>query len=173
MKNYPVRYTIRPLNPAAHRFEVSCEVATPAPEGQRFSLPAWIPGSYLIRDFARHIVAIRAEAGGKPVHLCKLDKQTWQAEALPAGRALTVTCEIHAWDLSVRGAHLDQTHGFFNGTSVFLRVLGPEVAAGPQHADRGHHANTRSRSGASPFMVRTSLAPHASSSRWQAPSSTP
>lgn len=127
MKYYPVRYTIRPLNPAAHRFEVSCEVATPAPEGQRFSLPAWIPGSYLIRDFARHIVAIRAEAGGKPVHLCKLDKQTWQAEALPAGRALTVTCEIHAWDLSVRGAHLDQTHGFFNGTSVFLRVLGQET----------------------------------------------
>ena len=64
MKNYPVRYTIRPLNPAAHRFEVSCEVATPAPEGQLFSLPAWIPGSYLIRDFSLHIVAIRAEAGG-------------------------------------------------------------------------------------------------------------
>ena len=100
----------------------------PAPEGQRFSLPAWIPGSYLIRDFARHIVAIRAEAGGKPVRLCKLDKQTWQAEPLPAGKALTVTCEIHAWDLSVRGAHLDQTHGFFNGTSVFLRVLGQESA---------------------------------------------
>ena len=78
MKNFPVRYTIRPLNPAAHRFEVSCEVATPAPEGQRFSLPAWIPGSYLIRDFARHIVSIRAESAGQEVRLDALDK-------LPAG----------------------------------------------------------------------------------------
>jgi predicted metalloprotease with PDZ domain len=122
----PVRYVLCPAHPAAHRFTVSCTVAEPAPAGQRFALPAWIPGSYLIRDFARHIVAIRAEAGGKPVRLDKLDKHTWRAAPLKPGMALTVTCEIHAWDLSVRGAHLDQTHAFFNGCSVFLRVLGQE-----------------------------------------------
>ncbi len=126
MKNQPIHYAIRPLNPAAHRFEVTCTVASPDPTGQRFSLPAWIPGSYLIRDFARHIVAIRAEASGQPVPLTKIDKHTWQAPPLKQATALTVTCEIHAWDLSVRGAHLDATHGFFNGTSVFLRVAGQE-----------------------------------------------
>ena len=126
MKKTPVCYTIRPLNPEAHRFEVSCSVSCPDPAGQRFALPAWIPGSYLIRDFARHIVAIRGESGGKPVRLRKIDKHTWEAVP-PAGTApLTITCEIHAWDLSVRGAHLDETHGFFNGTSVFLRVIGQE-----------------------------------------------
>ncbi len=128
MKNTPIRYAIRPADPAAHLFEVSCRVDRPDPAGQRFALPAWIPGSYLIRDFARHIVAIKAEAGGKPVTLQKTDKHTWQAEALPAKQALTVTCTVYAWDLSVRGAHLDRTHGFFNGTSVFLRVLGQEEA---------------------------------------------
>jgi predicted metalloprotease with PDZ domain len=122
----PVRYAIRPAHPAAHRFTVSCTVAAPAPGGQRFALPAWIPGSYLIRDFARHIVAIRAEAGGATVRLEKLDKHTWRAAPVKNGRALTVTCEIHAGDPSVRGAHLDQTHAFFNGASVFLRVLGQE-----------------------------------------------
>ncbi|MBW7901539.1 MAG: M61 family metallopeptidase [Rhodocyclaceae bacterium] len=128
MKTPPIRYAIRPADPAAHLYEVSCRVERPDPAGQRFALPAWIPGSYLIRDFARHVVAIAAEAGGKPVALQKLDKHTWQAAAVPAKQALTVRCTVYAWDLSVRGAHLDRTHGFFNGTSVFLRALGHEDA---------------------------------------------
>ncbi|MDR0576054.1 MAG: PDZ domain-containing protein [Candidatus Accumulibacter sp.] len=128
MDSVPVRYAIRPARPAAHRFTVSCTVAAPDPAGQRFALPAWIPGSYLIRDFARHVIAIRAEAGGKPVRLDKLDKHTWRAAPAGKGQALTVTCEIHAWDLSVRGAHLDTTHAFFNGASVFLRALGREAS---------------------------------------------
>ena len=124
----PIRYTLRPSAPEAHRFEVNCTVSLPDPAGQRFALPAWIPGSYLIRDFARHIISIRAEAGGKPVRLSKIDKHTWQAAPLKSSEPLTVTCEVYAWDLSVRGAHLDTTHAFFNGTCVFLRVLGQENA---------------------------------------------
>ena len=122
----PIRYTLTPAEPTTHLFHVRCRVAQPDPAGQRFALPAWIPGSYLIRDFARHIVAIRAEAGGKPVPLTKIDKHTWQAAPVKAKQALTLHYEVYAWDLSVRGAHLDRTHGFFNGTSVFLRVLGQE-----------------------------------------------
>ncbi|MCX7890937.1 MAG: PDZ domain-containing protein [Burkholderiales bacterium] len=119
-----LRYTICPKHPEAHLFEVTCTVVDPDPAGQRFALPAWIPGSYLIRDFARHVVAIRAESAGRRVALAKVDKHTWRAA--PVSRALTVTATVYAWDLSVRGAHLDATHGFFNGTSVFLRVLGRE-----------------------------------------------
>ena len=89
-------------------------------------MPAWIPGSYLVREFAKHIVSIRAEAGGKAVRLKKLDKHTWQAAPVKGSEPLTITMTVYAWDLSVRGAHLDTTHGFFNGTSVFLRVLGQE-----------------------------------------------
>lgn len=55
----------------------------PAADGQRFALPAWIPGSYLIHDFARHIIAIAAESDGKPVRLVKCDKHTWQAAPAP------------------------------------------------------------------------------------------
>ncbi|PKO56565.1 MAG: peptidase M61 [Betaproteobacteria bacterium HGW-Betaproteobacteria-21] len=120
----PIRYFIRPLRPEAHLFEVSCTVSDPDPAGQRFSLPAWIPGSYMIREFARHIVSLRAESAGEPVWLDKLDKHTWQAASVTAGKALTLHYEVYAWDLSVRTAHLDQTHGFFNGTSVFLAPAG-------------------------------------------------
>jgi len=123
-----ILYRITPIRPEAHIFEVSCTVTDPDPEGQRFALPAWIPGSYLVRDFARHIVAIRANLGssgrGRALSVEKLDKHTWRCE--PATGPITVTCEVYAWDLSVRGAHLDTTHAFFNGTSVFLRVLGKE-----------------------------------------------
>ncbi len=119
-----VEYRIRPANPGAHLFEVSCTVAEPDPAGQVFSLPAWIPGSYMIREFARNIVRLRAEVDGEPCALEKLDKHTWRAAAVPGARVLCVQYEVYAWDLSVRTAHLDTTHGFFNGTSVFLAVAG-------------------------------------------------
>ncbi len=121
----PIRYTISPAHPEAHLFRVSCTVADPDPDGQCFSLPAWIPGSYMIREFARNIVTLRAEAGGRAVRVEKLDKHTWRAAPLVGRKkALTLHYEVYAWDLSVRAAHLDQTHGFFNGTSVFLAVEG-------------------------------------------------
>jgi predicted metalloprotease with PDZ domain len=122
-----VQYAIVPKDLAGHLFEVTLTVAAPAPDGQVLALPAWIPGSYMIREFSRNIVQIRAEAGGKPVALTKLDKHSWRAA--PVDGALTVRYEVYAWDLSVRAAHLDQTHGFFNGTSVYLRVLGQEDLA--------------------------------------------
>ena len=128
MNKAPIHYVVFPAHPAAHRFEVRCVVESPDPTGQRFALPAWIPGSYLIRDFARNIVSIRAEAGGKPVALEKTDKHTWRAASLKQPAALTVVIEVYAWDLSVRGAHFDETHAFFNGTGTFLRVIGQEDA---------------------------------------------
>lgn len=139
----PIRYTITPKNLAAHTFEVTVTVLRPEREGQKFMLPTWIPGSYLIREFARHIVAIRAVADGRPVLITKIDKATWQCAPLPAAaRVLSVTYEVYAWDLSVRGAHLDETHGFFNGTSVFLLPLGMrsqpceiEILAHDQHPE--------------------------------------
>src|SRR5690606_10624393 len=99
-------------------------IAEPDPHGQVLSMPAWIPGSYLIRDFARHVVTIRAQSEGDPVELTKLDKSSWQAA--PVHAPLEVIAEIYAYDLSVRGAHLDTTHAYFNGPCVFLQVVGQE-----------------------------------------------
>lgn len=124
-----IQYSIRPSSPEAHIFSVTLIVKQPEETGQVLSLPAWIPGSYMIRNFARHIVSIRAHCEGEPVSLSRLDKQTWKA--LPVTGALALEYEVYAWDLSVRGAHLDTAHGFFNGTSVFLQVHGQEdVPAG-------------------------------------------
>jgi predicted metalloprotease with PDZ domain len=120
----PTHYAIRPADPAAHLFHVTCRVDRPDPAGQLFMLPAWIPGSYMIREFVRNVVRITALAGGRKLGLEKLDKHTWRAA--PARGPVELAYEVYAWDLSVRAAHLDESHGFFNGTSVFLLPIGLE-----------------------------------------------
>jgi predicted metalloprotease with PDZ domain len=122
-------YTLCPQFPETHCFLVTCRIARPDPAGQRVSLPTWIPGSYLIREFARNIITISASCehaeGTRAVALTKCDKATWQA-APTHGAPLTLRYQVYAWDLSVRAAHLDTTHAFLNASSVFLRVHGQE-----------------------------------------------
>ena len=119
-----LRYRIQPVRPEAHLYEVRLVVDEPHPDGQVFSMPAWIPGSYMIRDYARNVVAIRAESDGRQLELTKLDKSRWRTAAVD--KPVTVIAEIFAHDLSVRGAHLDTTHAYFNGPCVFLAVEGQE-----------------------------------------------
>ncbi len=118
------RYRIRVLNAAAHLFEVRLTVENPDPQGQIFALPAWTPGSYMIRDYARNVVAIRAEADGVGCTVSKLDKSRWRTA--PSQRAVTLVLEVYAHDESVRGAHLDTAHAYFNGSCVFPAVIGQE-----------------------------------------------
>ena len=119
-----IQYHIRPANPGAHLFVVRGTIPKPDKAGQLLTLPAWLPGSYLIRDFARHIVSLRAECAGQPVAVEKIDKQSWRCA--PCDDALIIEYEVYAFDESVRTAYLDNTRGFFNGSAVFLRVVGQD-----------------------------------------------
>ena len=120
----PLLYSLEPLDLSGHRLRATVRIAEPDLKGQIVSLPAWIPGSYLIRDFSRHIEHISARSGKQSVTLTKLDNHRWRVA--PCSGPLTITTVIYAWDLSVRGAHLDETHCFLNGTSVFLEVQGQQ-----------------------------------------------
>jgi predicted metalloprotease with PDZ domain len=115
-------YRIRPDRPEAHVFAVDLVVPCSTSDLLELSMPAWIPGSYMIRDFARNIVWIAASDSMGPIQLDKLDKQTWRLA--PRGDSVTLSYHVYAWELSVRSAHLDATHAYFNGPSLFLRVLG-------------------------------------------------
>ncbi|CBL46997.1 Peptidase M61 [gamma proteobacterium HdN1] len=119
-----IHYQIVPADPFAHIYQISLQIASPAREGQRLNLPAWIPGSYMIRDFARNIISLRARQGNQWVSVRKLDKSTWELGEVNG--PVIVEYEVYAWDLSVRAAHLDQNHAYFNGSSVFLAVVGQE-----------------------------------------------
>ena len=109
----------------SHHYRVTMTLPHPAPR-QRLSLPAWIPGSYLVREFARHLSDLKASQGRREVALTQIDKHTWEADCSGRG-ALTLSWRVYAFDSSVRCAWLDAQRGFFNGTGVFLRAEGREA----------------------------------------------
>jgi predicted metalloprotease with PDZ domain len=121
-----IRYRVRLADLDKHHFEVECRIDDPAPE-QRFSLPAWIPGSYLLRDFARLVVAVAARSGRDPLPVEKEDSATWVIRG--AGRTLTFTITVYALDQSVRGAWLDRQRGYFNGPCLFVLPEGRDAEA--------------------------------------------
>jgi predicted metalloprotease with PDZ domain len=120
-----ITYRIELHDLHAHQFRVTLTVPAPAKQ-QRLSLPVWIPGSYMVREFARHLSRLEARQGDAAVALTQLDKTTWQAACKGRG-ALVVSCLVYAFDTSVRAAFLDASRGFFNGTSLCLRVEGREA----------------------------------------------
>ncbi|GAA6141494.1 peptidase M61 [Hydrogenophaga sp. 5NK40-0174] len=120
-----IHYTVSVKRPASHLFEVVLVVDAPATR-QKLSLPVWIPGSYLVREFSQHLQNLRATQGREAVRLKQLDKHTWMAEGVQPGKPLKVSCEVYAFDASVRTAYLDVTRGFFNPTATCLRVHGRE-----------------------------------------------
>lgn len=120
-----ISYQIQVKSAEAHIFEIRCELEASATTAQRFSLPVWTPGSYLIREFAKHVLTVRAEVNGMPLAVGKIDKHSWQCAA--AGGRVALIYEVYAFDLSVRGAYLDTARGFFNGASVFVWPQGREA----------------------------------------------
>ncbi len=92
----------------------------PVVDGQCFVLPSWIRGSYRIRDFARHVVELRASCGDLAIPVERLDKR--RLRCAPCDGPLTLEYTVYAYDPSVRKAWLDPERGFFNGNALFYRV---------------------------------------------------
>jgi predicted metalloprotease with PDZ domain len=123
----PVHYRIEAANPQAHLWRITLTVEKPA-RLQTVSLPVWIPGSYMVREFAKHLQNLQAEQGGKSCTVTQLDKCTWQIKCA-AGKPLALSYEVYAFDNSVRTSWLDANRGFFNPTSLCLRMHGQEAHA--------------------------------------------
>jgi predicted metalloprotease with PDZ domain len=113
-----ITYTIAMLAPHTHLYDVTIEIAELRGEFTDLVLPAWTPGSYMIREFARHIQEFGTDAPWR-----KIAKDTWRVSH---GRAehITVRYRVYAFDLTVRTSHLDGSHGYFNGANVFMYVPG-------------------------------------------------
>jgi predicted metalloprotease with PDZ domain len=119
-----VHYRVEAADLHAHLFRITLTVAQPEAH-QQVSLPVWIPGSYLVREFSKNLQRLAAKQDGRAVAVQQLDKCTWQAECV-ASSPLVLTYEVYAFDNSVRTAWLDTQRGFFNATSLCLRVHGLE-----------------------------------------------
>ena len=122
-----VRYRIDASDTHAHTYRVTLTIAQPD-ANQCVSLPVWIAGSYMVREFGRHLSGLSARQGPSARAVRQLDKTTWQVDCSGAA-ALELRYEVYAYDTSVRTAFLSPQRGFFNNTSLCLRVHGREQQA--------------------------------------------
>jgi predicted metalloprotease with PDZ domain len=114
-------YHIVPENLTEHVFNVKISIPASHHDVINLSLPAWIPGSYMIRDFCKNIHLLEARLpSNEKQPISQIDKQTWRVENAASG--IEITYQVYAFDLSVRGAYLFDEYAFFNGTSTFLEV---------------------------------------------------
>ena len=120
----PVEYRISFPKPWTHLFEVRMTVRGLNGDAVDLVMPAWAPGSYKIRDFAKHVQDLAcADGAGRPLSVAKTDKCTWRV-TLNGSRTLSAFYRVYANELTVQTSHLDDTHAYFNGTSLFLYADG-------------------------------------------------
>ncbi|NWF60066.1 MAG: M61 family metallopeptidase [Fischerella sp.] len=118
-----INYQVAMPQPETHLFEVTLHLV-----GYPFSildlkLPVWTPGSYMVREYAKHLQDFAAFANNIPLKWRKISKNHWQVETGGVSE-ITVSYRIFANELTVRTNHLDATHGYFNGAALFLRLPG-------------------------------------------------
>ncbi len=116
----PIRVLVRPLNLAQHEIEVTLELPGEAlTKGAVVALPAWTPGSYLVRDYARFVDRVMLkDSEGRDYRLEKVDKQRWQLPALK--RSAFLSYRVFCNELSVRTNHVDAIHAQLVGAATFL-----------------------------------------------------
>ena len=122
-----IQYTIWSADLYGHRFHVKLRIENPLPSGQILQMPAWIPGSYLIRDFSKQIETIEGFALSKPneaLVLERIDNDQWRLPKVTGPVEILTT--VYAFDSSVRAAYLDTERAFINPSSLCLAVMGQE-----------------------------------------------
>ncbi|BAZ44821.1 peptidase M61 domain-containing protein [Chondrocystis sp. NIES-4102] len=122
-------YQVAMPQPATHLFEVTLQVSNWHSETLNLKMPVWTPGSYLVREYARHVQDFQAEgSSGEVLTVKKVSKNHWQIKTL-GNSDIKVFYRIYANELTVRTNHLDLTHGYFNGAALFFFIPGLEKQA--------------------------------------------
>ncbi|MCH8501848.1 MAG: PDZ domain-containing protein [Aliidiomarina sp.] len=116
-------------DPLQHYFDV--QITLPyLPQQTQFRLPTWLPGSYMIRDFAKHIVGFSVVGTTGALDYIRPDKSTWEIPAHDG--QVVIEYRVYAFDLSVRTAWINHEFGFFNPSAVCLQCLSHH---GPLHIE--------------------------------------
>lgn len=125
-----VNYSLRMPKPQNHYYHVEMELSDIKSKEVNVKMPIWAPGSYLAREFAKHVNLVKAyDENGKDLIVKKTDKNTWKVTRENASK-ITINYEVYAFELSVRTSFLDLTHGFVSGSGVFMYVEGCKAKSG-------------------------------------------
>src|ERR671932_1709982 len=120
-----IHYSVAMPNPESHLFEVTLRVQGWSEQVLDLKMPVWTPGSYLVREYARHLQDFSSLSGDRALPWRKKSKNHWQIET-DSVSDITVRYRIFANELTVRTNHLDSTHGYFNGAALFFFIPGWE-----------------------------------------------
>lgn len=151
MKDSPptaLHYRVAVKSTHSHTFAVTLTLTAPDTHVV-LSLPVWIPGSYMVREFSQHLLQIEASADDQTTPIRQTRKNEWTVDVPPGTRQLAVRYTVYAFDASVRTAFLDATRGFFNPTSLCLRVAG--------HEEQPHQIEVLAPQGLEEWQVATAL----------------
>lgn len=125
-----VDYELSMNEPNSHYFEVKMEISDLKGKSVDIKMPVWAPGSYLVREFAKSVNLVKAKDGkGNNLDVKKSNKNTWHIVTNGA-KNITVSYEVYAFELSVRTSFLDDSHGYVNGTSMFMFIDGDRDSEG-------------------------------------------
>ena len=118
-----ISYVLSFPKPHTHMFEVEMTIGNVVAPQIDVQMPTWTPGSYLQREFERNVQDFTAEEAGRPLQWQKTDKATWRissAATASAPKTLRVKYSVYANELATQTSHLDATHAYFNGASIFM-----------------------------------------------------
>ncbi|HLP56269.1 MAG TPA: PDZ domain-containing protein [Fluviicola sp.] len=119
-----IKYALKMPKPQNHYFEVEMELKGFKASELTVKMPVWAPGSYLVREFSRHVNYVKAvDENNKELKVTKTAKNEWKI-AKGKAKSVKVNYDVYAFELSVRTSFLDLSHGFVSGSSVFFYVDG-------------------------------------------------
>ncbi|ELR99379.1 M61 family metallopeptidase [Gloeocapsa sp. PCC 73106] len=123
LTNPEIDYEVSMSRPGSHLFEVKLSVKNWKKTSLNLEMPVWTPGSYLVREYAKHVQDWQAKdpQTGKFLVSRKLSKNHWQIDTSNS-QAILITYRVYANELSVRTNHLNHTHGYFNGAALFCYI---------------------------------------------------
>jgi len=126
-----IAYTVSMSKPSTHLLEVDMAVNwKQMPDKLEVKMPVWTPGSYLIREYARHVQEFSAkDATGAELAWRKINKNTWQIDTKAAG-AVALSYKVYANELTVRTNELNDEHAFWNNGATLMFIKG-QLAASP------------------------------------------
>ncbi|MGD2218061.1 MAG: PDZ domain-containing protein [Gemmatimonadales bacterium] len=152
----PVAYTVRVGQLHTRMFHVRMEISEISEPELDVSMPVWTPGSYLVREYERHVKTFAAwDGAGGPLAWHKLDKNTWRIETDGAERVL-VDYEVYAREPGIRWSFIYDEGGHVIGPSLFMHVVGAANAPASVRFElpRGWRLNGAiARSAADPFLI--------------------
>ncbi|MFN0057852.1 MAG: M61 family metallopeptidase [Planctomycetota bacterium] len=119
----PFRYVVRIAEPHTHYLHVDASFNELKGENAEFFMAVWTPGSYLVREYARHVEELRAHTlSGAEFAIEKVAKNRWRVANVPADGAIRLTYRVYGRELSVRTNWVEENFALLNGAPTIITL---------------------------------------------------